>query len=60
MRWMMRLFGLVSTIILARLLTPADFGIVALALIVFGLLDVLSSTAVDLALIQKQKTTRKK
>ena len=58
MRWMMRLFGLASTIILARLLTPTDFGIVALALIVFGLLEVLSWTAVDLALIQKQETTR--
>ncbi|MCP5245874.1 MAG: lipopolysaccharide biosynthesis protein [Burkholderiales bacterium] len=58
MRWMMRLFGLVSTIILARLLTPTDFGIVALALIVVGLLEVLSWTALDLALIQKQETTR--
>jgi len=58
MRWMMRLFGLVSTIILARLLTPTDFGIVALALIVVGFLEVLSWTAVDLALIQKQETTR--
>ena len=58
MRWMMRLFGILSTIILARLLTPTDFGIVALALIVVGLLEVLSWTAIDLALIQKQETTR--
>lgn len=58
MRWMMRLFGLVSTIILARLLTPTDFGIVALALIVVGFLEILSWTAVDLALIQKQETSR--
>jgi lipopolysaccharide exporter len=58
MRWMMRIFGIVSTIILARLLTPTDFGIVALALIVVGLLEVLSWTAIDLALIQKQETTR--
>jgi O-antigen/teichoic acid export membrane protein len=58
MRWMMRLIGLVSTVILARLLTPADFGIVALALIVVGFLEILSWTAVDLALIREQKTSR--
>jgi len=57
MRWMMRFFGILSTIILARLLTPTDFGIVALALIVVGLLEVLSWTAIDLALIQKQEET---
>ncbi|MDR4520858.1 MAG: lipopolysaccharide biosynthesis protein [Nitrosomonas sp.] len=58
MRWMMRMFGILSTIILARLLTPTDFGIVALALIVVGLLEVLSWTAIDLALIQRQETSR--
>ena len=58
MRWLMRIIGLISTIILARLLTPADFGIVALALIVVGLLEILSWTAVDLALIREQDPTR--
>lgn len=58
MRWMMRLIGLVSTVILARLLTPTDFGIVALALIVVGLFEILSWASVDLALIQRQETTR--
>jgi len=58
MRWMMRLFGLVSLIILARILTPTDFGIVALAMLIVGLLEILSWTAIDLALIQRQETTR--
>ncbi|MBL8451114.1 MAG: oligosaccharide flippase family protein, partial [Zoogloea sp.] len=31
MRWTDRLIGLVSTLILARILTPEDFGIIAMA-----------------------------
>ena len=37
MRWAIRLTGLISTIILARLLTPEDFGVVAIAMIVVGM-----------------------
>ena len=55
MRWTMRLIGLVSTIILARLLTPADFGIVAMAVIVVGLLDMLADAGVDLALLRNRE-----
>lgn len=39
-----KLVGLVSTLILARLLTPEDFGIVAIATLAFGLLEVFSYT----------------
>jgi O-antigen/teichoic acid export membrane protein len=52
MRWALRLIGLVSTAVLARLLTPADFGIVAMAMIVSGLLDTAAYAGVDLALIR--------
>ena len=45
-RWVDRLLGLVSTVILARLLTPADFGIVAMASVVVGLIDVLMDLGV--------------
>lgn len=58
MRWSMRVIGLVSTVILARLLTPEDFGLVAMAAITVGLFDLLASTGVDLALLQNQKATR--
>jgi len=51
-RWGMRLIGLASTIILARLLTPDDFGIIALAMIVVGLLDAVAYAGVDLALMR--------
>jgi len=42
LRWTVRLTGVVSTVILARLLTPKDFGVVAIAMIVVGLFEMLS------------------
>lgn len=53
MRWTDRLIGVVSTIILARLLVPDDFGVVAQATIVIGLITVLSDFGVHVALIQR-------
>lgn len=58
MRWSMRGIGLVSTVILARLLVPADFGIVAMAMIVVGLFEIISWTGVDLALIRNKEADR--
>ena len=46
--------GLASTLVLARLLVPADFGIVAMATSVIGLLEILAGFSFDIALIQKQ------
>jgi lipopolysaccharide exporter len=40
MRWAIRGVGLISMVILARVLTPADFGIVAMSSLVSGLLAV--------------------
>lgn len=57
-RWGMRLIGLVSTIILARLLTPDDFGVIALAMIVVGLLDTVAYAGVDLALMRPGADSR--
>lgn len=54
MRWIDRLLGLASTLLLARLLTPADFGIVAMASVVVGLIDVLIDLGVIAMLIQKK------
>jgi len=58
MRWSDRLIGLVSMVILARLLTPADFGIVAMASIVVGLIDVLLDLGVNIALVHNQNADR--
>jgi len=36
MRWSIRGLGFISAAILARLLIPEDFGLVAIALVIFG------------------------
>lgn len=58
MRWADRLIGLVSTMILARLLAPDDFGIIAAASIVVSLVDVLLDLGVNIALIHKKDADR--
>jgi len=57
MRWTDRLVGFVSTLILARLLLPEDFGIVAMASLAIGLIDVLLDLGVHVALIQNENAT---
>ncbi|MGH8264679.1 MAG: oligosaccharide flippase family protein, partial [Steroidobacteraceae bacterium] len=52
-----RSLGLISTIILARLLVPQDFGIVAMAASVIALLELLSAFGLDISLIQRSETT---
>lgn len=53
MRWSERLLGLLSMIILARVLTPADFGLVAIAWLVIELLDLVTDLGVNVAIIRK-------
>ena len=53
-----RSIGLISTLILARLLVPQDFGIVAMAMSFVALLELLTAFGFDVALIQKQTKTR--
>jgi lipopolysaccharide exporter len=57
MRWAVRGIGLVSTIILARLLMPEDFGIVAMAMIAVGFSDILFDFGVAVYLIRKPDAT---
>lgn len=54
-----RSLGLISTIILARLLLPDDFGLVAMAMSVIAVLELLSAFGFDIVLIQNQKAGRK-
>lgn len=58
LRWTDRLLGIVSTLILARLLMPADFGIIAMASLVVILVDTLLDLGVNAALVQNRNTDR--
>lgn len=62
--WMVlfRLFdrsvGVVSTTVLARLLVPADFGLLAMAMSVIAIVELATAFSFELALIQKADPTR--
>jgi len=58
MRWLMRGIGLINIIILARILAPEDFGIIAMSAVVVELLMMLGDTNVDIALIREPATPR--
>ena len=49
-----RSVGFISTLILARLLLPADFGIVAMAIAFIAMAELLGAVGFDIALIQNQ------
>lgn len=57
-RWIDKVLGLVSTFVLARLLVPEDFGLVAIASAMVALTALLSNFSFDLALIQHPAPTR--
>src|SRR5580704_8991060 len=58
LRWGVRLTGLISTIFLARLLTPADYGIVAIATLVSGTIDVFAEAGQANAIIRHPNPMR--
>lgn len=58
MRWVLRLIGLLNTVVIARLLTPEDFGIVAMALVIYAFLEVLAEVDIDNLLIRKKNPTK--
>jgi hypothetical protein len=49
MRWADRLIGLLSTIILARLLVPEDFGLIVMGSMVIAFVDVFFDFGVHVA-----------
>src|SRR4029453_11620425 len=53
-----RSLGLVSTLVLARLLVPADFGLVAMATSLIAILELLNAFGLAAALIQRADATR--
>lgn len=57
-RWGVRLLGFASIVILARLLTPADFGLVAMATICLGLTASLTDFGANMLLMRTANATR--
>lgn len=53
-----RALGIVSVAILARLLSPDDFGLVAMAMAVVGVVELLGAFGFDVAIIQKKDVAR--
>ena len=53
-----RVTGIVSVLILARLLVPADFGLVAMAMSVVALLELINGFSFDVALISRREITK--
>jgi lipopolysaccharide exporter len=56
--WGQRVLGLVNTIILARLLAPEDFGLVTMASLVLGFLNMFSEVGTGLHLLRQPEATR--
>ena len=52
-----RSLGLISTVILVRLLSPVDFGITAMAGSFVLMAEMMTAFSFDVALIQKQDAT---
>jgi len=57
MRWSIRGMGLISTVILARILHPEDYGVIAMAFLVVGLLDAFMNVGAPQALVRLGATT---
>lgn len=57
-RFLSRIISIISTLILARLLVPEDFGLVALAAVAFVLADQLSATNYAYVLVRRQEVDR--
>ncbi len=58
MRWLMRVLGIVNVGILARILTPEDFGLIAMAMVVAGLIEGFLNAGLDRAVLQRGHGTR--
>ena len=54
-----RSLSLVSVVVLARLLVPADFGLVAMAMSIIGFIDIATTFGFDVALIQRPNPERR-
>jgi len=57
MRWSSKIISVLSIIILARLLAPEDYGLVALSLVVIGLVQIFFEFGVEMSILRSDKAT---
>lgn len=57
-RWALRFIGIVSTLVLARLLVPEDFGLVAMAMTIVTMIELMSWLGLEAMLIKHQSPTK--
>lgn len=57
-RFAVRAIGVVNTVIVARLLTPYDFGLVSLTMAILAAVDIFTNLSFDTALIRETRATR--
>ena len=57
-RWLMRGIGFISTMVMARLLLPSDYGIIAMAMLLVGLTQAMLDFGASTALLRKTSVTR--
>lgn len=58
LRWSIRILGFLNTVIMARILVPEDYGIVAMAFLILGLIQALVDFGATTALLRKNEVTR--
>ncbi|MBI5907709.1 MAG: oligosaccharide flippase family protein, partial [Burkholderiales bacterium] len=57
-RWIIKALGFINTVIMARLLLPEDYGIVAMGMLVVGLIQTFLDFGPATALLRKAEVTR--
>src|SRR4051812_25126935 len=58
LRWGGKLIGLVSTLVLARVLAPEDFGVLAMAMICVSFIEMVFSVGNDAVLLRDPNASR--
>lgn len=58
-KWASQLFGLVTLTVMARLLAPSDFGLVAIAMVYIAFADLVAEQGLGSALIQRRELDEK-
>ena len=57
-RWLNRFISIISTIVLARILNPEDFGLMALAISITSVFESFTSIGLNAKLVQGKKVTK--